>query len=47
MKVDLTLSEFNATFSDLIDKERFEVYPIEGLKDGWIVYKKEKDKESV
>lgn len=45
MKIEIVPDNFTCPFSDLIDKERYEAYPITGVENGWVVKKIEKPKE--
>lgn len=45
MQVKISLHEFNVTFSDLIDHEKYEAYPVQGVEGSWVIYKKEEELE--
>ncbi len=45
MKVTIIYDGFSCPFADLVDRERFDVYEVQGLIGGWVVVKKEEDEE--
>ncbi len=46
MKFDISFADnLNVPFSDLVDKDLWEVYEVKGIENGWMVRRKEIKKE--
>lgn len=44
MEFEIFMDEFKAPLSDIIDKEKFEAFPVDGVTNGWMIRKKEEEK---